>query len=86
MTTKEVTDFENSLLRSIDTDEIVSLASALIDAGGENPGGTEGGVAHVLASRCRDLGFRVEMVEVAPGRPNVIVSIGESGESGKSGD
>lgn len=86
MTTKEVTDFENSLLRSIDTDEIVSLASALIDAGGENPGGTEGGVAHVLASRCRDLGFRVEMVEVAPGRPNVIVSIGDSGESGKSGD
>ncbi|SNS80482.1 M20 family metallopeptidase [Rhodococcoides kyotonense] len=75
-------DPERRLLELIDSDAIVDLASALIDAGGENPGSTEQSVASVLADRCRALGFDVETDEVAPGRPNVVVSIGGSEEPG----
>ncbi len=70
------------VLESIDADEIVELASALIDAGGENPGGTEQSVAAVLADRCKSLGFEVEVDEVTPGRPNVVATIGGSDRSG----
>lgn len=67
---------EQNLLDSIEEQEIVSLTVALIDAGGENPGDTEKKTASVLAEYCATLGFDVRTVEVAPGRPNVIVSIG----------
>lgn len=69
-------DLEQQVLDGIDSDEIVALASALIDAGGENPGGTEQSVARVLIEQCRQLGFDVEIDEVADGRPNVVVSVG----------
>jgi acetylornithine deacetylase/succinyl-diaminopimelate desuccinylase family protein len=67
---------QQSLLDAVDENEIVSLTAALIEAGGENPGDTEEKCAKVLAERCRALGFDVRTVEVAPGRPNVIASIG----------
>ncbi|NIL78742.1 MULTISPECIES: M20 family metallopeptidase [Rhodococcus] len=73
---------ERRILERIDDDAIVSLASALIDAGGENPGSTEGSVAAVLDEHCRALGFDVEIDDVAPGRPNVVVSVGGSDEPG----
>lgn len=73
---------ERRLLGAIDSDDIVALASALIDAGGENPGDTEESVATVLVDRCRQLGFDIEIDEVAPGRPNVVVSVGGSAEAG----
>ena len=78
MTRPDSSSLEQLLLDSIDADDIVSLASALIDAGGENPGDTEQSVANVLVDRCRSLGFDIEIEEIAPNRPNVIVSIGGS--------
>lgn len=77
-----VSTSERALLGSIDEHEIVSLTAALIDAGGENPGDTEENTAKVLAEHCRALGFDVRTVEVAPGRPNVIVSIGSDERPG----
>ncbi|MBY4129969.1 M20 family metallopeptidase [Rhodococcus fascians] len=71
-----VTNDERSLLDSIDERDIVRLTTALIDAGGENPGDTEEKSAKILAEHCRAMGFDVRIVEVAPGRPNVFVSIG----------
>lgn len=67
---------QQSLLDAVDENEIVSLTAALIEAGGENPGDTEEKCAKILAERCRALGFDVRTIEVAPGRPNVIASIG----------
>ncbi|QCB51669.1 M20 family peptidase [Rhodococcus sp. PAMC28707] len=75
-------ELEARVLAAIDEGELVALASALIDAGGENPGGTEESVARVLTDTCRRLGFDIEVDEVAPGRPNVVVSIGGSEEPG----
>ncbi|WP_032379197.1 M20 family metallopeptidase [Rhodococcoides fascians] len=77
-----VTSSERALLDSIDEKEIVGLTTALIDAGGENPGDTEEKPAKVLAEHCRALGFDVRTVEVAPGRPNVFVSIGSDERPG----
>lgn len=77
-----VSDSERALLDSIDEHEIVTLTAALIDAGGENPGDTEEKTAKVLAEHCRALGFDVRTVEVVPGRPNVIVSIGSDDRPG----
>lgn len=71
-----ITDAEQALIGSIDALEIVELASALIAAGGENPGDTERATAQVLATACRERGFDVELVEVAPDRPNVIATVG----------
>ncbi len=73
---------EQRLLDEIDSEDIVDLASALIDAGGENPGATEESVAMVLVDRCRQLGFDIEIDEVSPGRPNVVVSVGGAEEAG----
>lgn len=73
-----VSDDEHALLSTIDADEIVELASALIAAGGENPGDVEQSVADVLAQRCVALGFEVELTTVAPGRPNLLVTVGGS--------
>ncbi|MCJ0977194.1 M20 family metallopeptidase [Rhodococcus sp. ARC_M12] len=77
-----VTSSERTLLDSIDAQEIASLTASLIDAGGENPGDTEEATAKVLAEHCRALGFDVRTVEVAPGRPNVFVSIGSAKRPG----
>ncbi len=76
------TELEARVLGAIDEDELVQLASALIDAGGENPGDTEEFVARVLIDTCRDLGFDIEIDYVAPGRPNVVVSVGGTDEPG----
>lgn len=77
-----MSEHERRLLDAIDSDEIVALASALIDAGGENPGGTEESVAAVLVDRCRQMGFEIDVDEVSLGRPNVVVTVGESGKPG----
>lgn len=77
-----VTSSERALLDSIDEQDIVGLTTALIDAGGENPGDTEEKSATVLAEHCRAVGFDVRTVEIAPGRPNVFVSIGSDERPG----
>lgn len=62
---------EDRVLALISEADLVELASALIAAGGENPGGTEEATVDVLAGFCRGAGLEVTTEPVAPGRPNL---------------
>ncbi|WP_326831565.1 M20 family metallopeptidase [Arthrobacter sp. BL-252-APC-1A] len=62
---------EETVLELIREDELVALASELISAGGENPGGTEAATVVVLAEFARAAGLEVMVSEVAPDRPNL---------------
>jgi acetylornithine deacetylase len=62
--------------------DALALARALIQTDSRNPNlapdsSGEGDCARVLASVLDDWGFRVELNEAAPGRPNVLARIGE---------
>lgn len=59
----------------LDTAALVTLTQELVRADSVNPGGTEGAAAEVLARACRERGLTVDVVEVAPGRPNVIATL-----------
>jgi acetylornithine deacetylase len=64
--------------------DAVALARALIQIDSRNPclapdSKGEGDCARALASILDDWGFRVELVEAAPGRPNVIARVGQAG-------
>jgi len=69
------------LLRKIDPDEVVELTRALVRIPSVyrpgDPDATEAKVAAFVESWLRREGFQVEVQEVAPGRPNVIGSLGE---------
>ena len=71
----------SDLLATIDSDEVVELTRALIRIPSVyrpgDPDGTEARVAAFVEAWLRREGFAVEVQEVAPGRPNVIGSIGE---------
>ncbi|MFT4201479.1 M20 family metallopeptidase [Gordonia sp. (in: high G+C Gram-positive bacteria)] len=73
---------EQDLLARISADAIVDLTTALIAEPSENPGGTEAGTVGVLADACRTAGLGVEVVEAAPGRPNLIATLGERSARG----
>ncbi|MFZ3454422.1 M20 family metallopeptidase [Arthrobacter sp. 7Tela_A1] len=62
---------EDAVLGLIPETELVALASDLVAAGGENPGGTEAATVQVLADFARAAGLEVAVTEVAPGRPNL---------------
>ncbi|WP_369045657.1 M20 family metallopeptidase [Sinomonas sp. P10A9] len=64
------TSLEDRVLELITEDDVVSLARALIAAGGENPGGTEEATVNVLEAFCLGAGLATETELVAPGRPN----------------
>lgn len=66
---------EASVLDLIDEAELVALTRSLIDAAGENPGGTEGQTVAVLERACQALGFTVETWDVASGRPNLTATL-----------
>lgn len=72
---------EAAVLDVIDETELVALTRSLIDAGGENPGGTEGQTVAVLGRACQALGFTVDTWDVAPGRPNLTATLPHTGES-----
>lgn len=62
----------------------VELTKALVALDSQNPslvpgGAGEAAVARLLADVLRDWGFRVELQEIAPDRPNVIARIGKPG-------
>jgi acetylornithine deacetylase len=62
----------------------VALTRALVQIDSRNPSLVPGGpgeanVARELADVLRAWGFRVEMIEAAPGRPSVVARIGTSG-------
>lgn len=64
--------------------DAVGLARALIAVDSRNPslvpgGPGEGDVARLLAGVLESWGFRVELQEAAPGRPNVVARIGHAG-------
>ncbi len=64
--------------------DAVGLARALVRADSRNPllvpgGPGEGEAARLLAGVLEAWGFRVELHEVAPGRPNVVARVGTGG-------
>lgn len=59
----------------IDVDALTALTIKLVDAGGENPGGTEAATVQVLVEQAVNLGLEVSTREVAPGRPNVFITL-----------
>lgn len=63
------------LLEHIDADELVSLTARLVRCVGVNPPGEEAATARELAAIAAELGLPSELVEVRPGRPNVVVTL-----------
>ncbi len=63
----------------IDRNEVVSLLSDLVRIPSVNPemggGAGEAEVARYLADRLRGLGLAPAVVEVEPGRPNVVTTV-----------
>jgi succinyl-diaminopimelate desuccinylase len=80
-----LTALEAEVLSLIDESAAVELTSALIAAGGENPGGTEQETVAVLARACAARGFEVSTTEVAPGRPNLVATLPGSATGGNAG-
>ncbi|MBW2305293.1 MAG: ArgE/DapE family deacylase [Deltaproteobacteria bacterium] len=76
----KMNDHERSLCRAIDErqGELVELMQRLIRAKSYNPPGTEENVARVILPELERLGFKVQVVEVERGRPNIIATL--SGE------
>ncbi|ANS77800.1 Acetylornithine deacetylase [Serinicoccus hydrothermalis] len=67
-------------LDTITAERLVPLAQALVRAPGANPPGQEAATAAVLADLAQQLHLEVEQHEVAPGRPNVRVTLpGQNG-------
>lgn len=65
----------------IDLAGLTALTIDLVNAGGENPGGTEQATVDVLIAAARRRGLQVTTREVAPGRPNVFITLpGGDGE------
>ena len=66
-----VTDAERRVLDRIGESEVVEVAQRLVRAPGQNPPGEEAATAAVLEQVCRERGLAVEVVDVAPERPNL---------------
>jgi acetylornithine deacetylase len=69
--------------------DAVALTAALVRTDSRNPvlvpgGPGEHAAASLLAGVLREWGFRVELQEVAPGRPNVIARIGDARPGARS--
>lgn len=67
-------------LTADESQEIVELLRDLLRIRSVNPPGDEAAVVDVLAERARSWGFAPRIVEVLPGRPNLIVELEGSGE------
>lgn len=75
-----VSAVEAEVLGLIDESQLVDLTRTLIDAGGENPGGTEQLTVEVLEVAARTMGFEVQTWDVAPGRPNLTATTTGTGD------
>lgn len=73
---------ETELLEAIDETELVELAQALVRSRSPNPPGEERDTAECLARACEQAGCRVELDEIAPGRPNLSATLGPAREGG----
>jgi succinyl-diaminopimelate desuccinylase len=78
----------SQVLRKIDADEVVELTRTLVRIPSVyrpgDPEATEARVAAFVESWLRREGFDIEVQDVAPGRPNVIGSLGEKRPGQKS--
>jgi acetylornithine deacetylase/succinyl-diaminopimelate desuccinylase len=61
---------------SVDPDEVLGYARALIAAPSENPGGTEDEAADVASGILTDLAAEIRIVRSEEGRPSVVARIG----------
>jgi hypothetical protein len=71
--TTTCTPEERKVLDLIDAADLVGLTRALVDAGGENAGGTEQETVRVLSAAASSRGLQVRTDPVAEQRPNVDV-------------
>ncbi len=67
---------EQRVLELIDEHDLVTLTQQLVRVPGENPPGEEAATAAVLADAASARGLLVEVDDAAPGRPNVVVTLG----------
>ncbi|EMY35067.1 acetylornithine deacetylase [Arthrobacter crystallopoietes BAB-32] len=70
-----LTATEQAVLDAIDLDRIIDLAARLINAGGENPGGTEAASVAVLEAAAGELGLETSIQPAAPDRPNILITL-----------
>lgn len=75
MSPETLTPEERRVLQYIDEAELIQLASDLIAAPSENPGGTEAAAVDVLRIACERYGLEVSLSEAAPGRPNLVATL-----------
>jgi acetylornithine deacetylase/succinyl-diaminopimelate desuccinylase family protein len=64
-----------ALVGAIAAEEVTRTLVELIRRPSPNPGGTEADVAAFVADYCRGLGLDVQIVGIAPGRPNVVARL-----------
>lgn len=70
---------------AVDPDEVVRITRRLVRCAGTNPPGEEAATAAEIAAIAAELGLQVETVEVAPGRPNVVVTLPATGANRGNG-
>jgi succinyl-diaminopimelate desuccinylase len=73
---------EQAVLDLVDDGALVDLTRALVDAGGENPGGTEQETVSVLEAAALTRGLQARTDLVAEQRPNVDVELAPGGPVG----
>ncbi|MDI3329852.1 MAG: M20 family metallopeptidase [Micrococcus sp.] len=81
--TADCTPREREVLDLIDRGDLVGLTRTLVDAGGENPGGTEQQVVRALQDAAVIRGLQVRTDLVAQQRPNVDVELPPGGPVGE---
>jgi succinyl-diaminopimelate desuccinylase len=69
-------DLVAAVLQTLDQDEVLALARALVGVPSENPGDTEDAVARLVVDVLTELGASVEVVRGEAGRPSVIATVG----------
>ncbi|WP_026851295.1 M20 family metallopeptidase [Glaciibacter superstes] len=77
-----LTPTEQAVVDRIDVTRLQSLTFDLIEAAGENPGGFEEATVAVLADACERFGFTLELIDVAPGRTNLVATLPGGSEPG----
>lgn len=75
MTQAALSDLEHRVLELITPADVVEMAQRLVRAPGENPPGEEAATAAVLLDLAVGIGLEHRSWDVAPGRPNVEVSL-----------
>lgn len=77
-----LSDRERRLMDSIDPGEVAGLVRELVRQRSPNPPGGEEDVARALAEACRERGIEATLADAAPGRPNVLATVGPPGSDG----